>query len=267
MQLAGPKGSETIRAMSTTARATVDPAVTVIEKVSALNRLLFVDMGFHADDSLNSADSLLPSQVIKKRSGYCLGLATVYLALAKELGMPVWGVATPSHLFIRYDDGHEKVNIELLSAGAIFDDSWYIRQYHIPPSAVESGVFMKSLTEREVLAYVYANLGTLYSHLGDFENSKTLYKAALRELPSLPVAHYNLGNDLFAERRYQEAIKSFSQALKLYPTDLWALNNRALAYCKDGRTKRARRDFQMALRLDPTFAVARENLLRMKCGT
>ena len=52
----------------------------------------------------------------------------------------------------------------------------------------------------------------------------------------------------------------FSRSLRLYPTDVWALNNRGLAYAKLGKRAKARRDFEEALRIDPAFEQARRNL-------
>jgi len=46
----------------------------------------------------------------------------------------------------------------------------------------------------------------------------------------------------------------------LPPTDVWALNNRGLAYLKMEKRDKARRDFEEALRIDPGFDQARRNL-------
>ena len=54
--------------------------------------------------------------------------------------------------------------------------------------------------------------------------------------------------------------KRFSKSLKLYRTDAWALNNRGLAYLKLDRSDEARDDFEAALRIDPRFDAARQNL-------
>jgi len=55
-------------------------------------------------------------------------------------------------------------------------------------------------------------------------------------------------------------VRLFSKSLRLYPTDVWALNNRGLAYGKLGKREKARRDFQAALRIEPEFEQARRNL-------
>ena len=154
--------------MSLAVQPRVVAARNAAERVRALNSYFFEDMGFRGDGFLDSRESLVPDDVLRRRSGYCVGLAAVYLALAGEINLPLRGVSTPTHLFVRYDDGREKINVELLNAGMSFDDNWYARQYHVPDSSAASGTFLKSLTEQEFLGYVYADLGTLYSKAGDF---------------------------------------------------------------------------------------------------
>jgi len=62
------------------------------------------------------------------------------------------------------------------------------------------------------------------------------------------------------EARYRRAVRLFSRSLDLYPIDVWALNNRGLAYLKREKREKARRDFDTALRIDPGFEQARRNL-------
>ena len=42
--------------------------------------------------------------------------------------------------------------------------------------------------------------------------------------------------------------------------NVWALNNRGPAYLKTGKVRKARRDFEAALRIEPGFEQARKNL-------
>jgi Flp pilus assembly protein TadD len=52
----------------------------------------------------------------------------------------------------------------------------------------------------------------------------------------------------------------FTRSLRLYSTDVWALNNRGVAFKKLGKVEKARRDFEESLRIDPGFVQARKNL-------
>jgi Tfp pilus assembly protein PilF len=86
------------------------------------------------------------------------------------------------------------------------------------------------------------------------------YEQALDLDSYLPAARYNLGNDLLRSGEYRTAARMFTRSLPLYPTDVWALNNRGVTRLKLDQRDKACRDFEAALRLDPSFDQARNNL-------
>ena len=104
----------------------------------------------------------------------------------------------------------------------------------------------------------------IYSEKGDFTRAATEYETAL-DLDHRPAAAcYNYANDLLRTDVYRRAGRLFSRSLRLYPTDVWALNNRGLAYLKIGKQERARGDFEAALRIDPGFQRAQQNLQSLR---
>jgi tetratricopeptide (TPR) repeat protein len=119
---------------------------------------------------------------------------------------------------------------------------------------------MRNLTTDEFLAQVHNNLGVVCSERKDYDPAAKEYEVALDLDSRLPAAFYNYGNDLLRTGGYRRAARLFSKSLRLYPTDVWALNNRGLAHMKLGKQEKARRDFEEALRIDPAFEQARKNL-------
>ena len=228
--------------------------------VEALNRKVFGTLRLHASADLKDPCNLLPSSVLERRQGYCVGIAALYLLLAEGLNLPIHAVSTPSHVFLRYDDGTRRSNIETLQEGADVPDEQYIREQKIPAASIRSGVFMRNLTADEFLAQVHNNLGVVYSERKDYAAAAKEYEAALGLDRRLPAACYNYGNDLLRTGKYRRAKSLFSKSLRLYPADVWALNNRGLAYLKLDKQEKARRDFEAALRIDPGFEQARKNL-------
>src|SRR5207249_3976386 len=113
------------------------------------------------------------------------GLAAVYLMLAEELDLPVHAVATPKHVFLRWDDGTVRRNIELFQKGRAVPDEDYIREQKIPKESIERGVFLRNLSEKEFLGFIYQNLGVLESQKGNFEASTRHYAKALHLNPKL----------------------------------------------------------------------------------
>jgi regulator of sirC expression with transglutaminase-like and TPR domain len=207
-----------------------------------LNRFFFRTEGFQVTHDLSSLDHLLPGRVIAGKTGYCVGLAAIYLILAEDLGLPVHAVATPQHVFLRWDDGKLRRNIELFQEGGEVTDEQYVREQKIPRESVERGVFMKDLARDEFLGFIHQNLGVLASQSGDFQTSAKHYAVALHLNRKLAAAHYNLGNDLLQQKRYREAARAYSKALDLYPTDAEALQNRSVAWEGLGKLEKAKED-------------------------
>jgi len=265
--LAGSAAMDNIRQFGQDASERIPSTRDAAAKIAALNGYFFHDLGFRSDEGLEGEANLLPGPVIDNRRGYCVGLAVVYILLARQLDLPITAVATPSHIFVRYQTSGARINIELLNGGRNWDDAWYARIYKVSPYSIRNGVYLRNLNEKELLAYIYSNLGVLHSRVGDFLSSHQLYRAALRESSKIPVAHYNLGNDSLLVGRYKEAVREFTQALRLDPTDLWSMNNRGLALCRLGKKRKALIDFQSALTQDPAFADAEKNLADADCET
>ncbi len=221
------------------------------EVIGRLNQFFFEEEGFQPNHDLDTADHLLLGRVLLGRKGHCVGLATVYLVLAEEMGLPIHAVATPRHVFLRWDDGKFRRNIELFQKGRDVPDADYIREQRIPKESLERGVFLASLTRKEFLGFIYQNRGVLESRREDYEASGADYRRALRLNPKLEAAHYNLGNDALKQKRYRKAIRDYTRAFSLYPADVWALHNRGLAWKGLGETEKAERDWRLAREIDP----------------
>ncbi|HYS03884.1 MAG TPA: tetratricopeptide repeat protein [Candidatus Dormibacteraeota bacterium] len=241
-------------------RGDLGPDASGSVSVEALNRRIFGPAGVHASTDLKNPCNLLPSRVLERKQGYCVGIAALYLLIAERLDLPIYAVATPSHVFLRHDDGVTRINIETLQGGVNIPDEQYIREQKIPEESIRRGVFMCNLTTDEFLAQVHNNLGVIYSERKNYDAAAREYDSALDLDPHLPAALYNWGNDLLREGQYRRAVWRFSKALRLFPTDVWALNNRGLAYLKMEKREKALWDFEAAIKVDPGFEQARRNL-------
>ncbi len=226
--------------------------------------MVFGDQDIRASADLKDPCNLLPSRVLERRQGYCVGIAALYLLIAEQLDLPIYTVATPSHVFLRYDDGTTRINIETLQGGANVPEEQYIREQKIPRKSIRRGIFMHNLTTDEFLAQVHSNLGVIYSERKDYVRAALQYERALDLDAHFPAALYNYGNDLLKTGSYRRAVRLFSKSLRLYPTDVWALNNRGLAFLKLGKRDKARLDFEAALRIDLGFEQARRNVEGMQ---
>jgi tetratricopeptide (TPR) repeat protein len=229
-----------------------------------LNHFLVEQLAIRSSQDLHDPCNLLPSAVVARKQGYCVGVAALYLALAQELELPMFAVATPSHVFLRYDDGITTINIDTTQIGVSKSDDDYAREGRIPEKSIRKSVFLQNLSEDGFLAQVHNNLGVIYSERKNYASAAAQYRQALDLDRRLPAAWYNWGNDLLKSGDYAGAIRRFSRSLDLFPADVWALNNRGVSYKKRGKLESARRDFEAALRIDPGFDQARSNLAALR---
>jgi regulator of sirC expression with transglutaminase-like and TPR domain len=229
--------------------------------VEAINQIVFGPTGIRPSQELHDPCNLFLSSVLAEKRGYCVGVAGVYLVLAEELGLPIRAVATPSHVFLRYDDGEVSINIDPLSQGAAIPDQQYITQHRIAEKSIRKGVFLRALTNQQFLAQMHSNIGVVYSERRDYVAADAEYAVALKLDRRLPSAWYNRGKNDMEQQEFAAAARWFSKALRLHPNDTWALNNRGLAYQKVGKAAAARVDFEAALRIDPAFEPAKRSLI------
>ncbi len=231
--------------------------------LDALNARFFGPAGFAPDRDPSAPEGVSVAAVLERRRGTCVGLAVVYLSLARRLGLDARGVATPAHLYIRVGLGGRARNVELLEGGAELDDDVYRRRFKIDPSSVAAGVFLRDLTPAEVLAHLLSNQAVSLSRAGALDDALARYGAALSLDPRLAAAWYNRGIDLMNAGHLQEALEDFGRAIALHPADTQAHNNRGLVKARLGDTEGARADFLRALDLDPSLPEARQNLDRL----
>ena len=85
--------------------------------------------------------------------------------------------------------------------------------------------------------------------------SGRLYAKALHLNGKLEAAYYNRGNDELKRAQYRQAIRDYTKALKLYPTDAWALKNRGLAWKELGEMGKAEEDWRRAKEMEPGVTV------------
>lgn len=100
---------------------------------------------------------------------------------------------------------------------------------------------------------------------GKYTDAEVAYKKAAKDKQASVESTYNLGNTLFKQERYKEAIESFQEAISM--TDdakikAEAYHNLGNSYAKDEKLKEAVEAYQQALRLNPKDEETRYNLAK-----
>ena len=98
---------------------------------------------------------------------------------------------------------------------------------------------VRAVSPEEQKALARNERGLEYFSKGKFEQAVKEYDEALKLYPQLAAAHNNMGSAYFALARYEEAARSFAEAARLDPAYAQAHFNLALALIKLGREREA----------------------------
>lgn len=178
-------------------------------RIRILNTLLYKRMGIDYDKT-DYLGKKLPNRyafgVIDRGVGTCANLAAFYISVAQRLGYPIHAVAAPQHLFARYvDPSLDRHNIDPAGKGGWSSDEEYIRDMEIPQKAIDNGVYLRTMTNKELAAELIADHGAYYygQVLRDYG---TATKILERALPYSPKASelYNLMGQLLERLSYRD---------------------------------------------------------------
>ena len=120
-----------------------------------------------------------------RREGTCSSLPVLYVAVGRRLGYPLKLVTTKGYLFVRWQDGKERFNIEATSRGVNrFPDEYY-RHWPLEVTEVEIAAegYLKSLSPAEELAVFLSIRGMCLQEAGRYEEAATAFREAARFAP------------------------------------------------------------------------------------
>jgi len=77
--------------------------------------------------------------------------------------------------------------------------------------------------------------------------------------PKTAEEYINQGKEAIKSKQFDQAIASFSEAVKLDPKSIPAYNNRGIAYCEKGNFAQAIAEFSRVIEIDPKHGKAYNN--------
>lgn len=259
--------------------------------IKTINRILFNELQF-AYVQTGDLDSLSLNKVLDTKAGNCVGLSILYLCIAEGLHLPLYGVSVPEHIFVRYDDGDFRRNIETGYEGLFTPDSYYINipGKRISQTSIRNGYYLKNLTRDEVIADIYlnrsliqkekgniqtalqdvnraiqlqgndavafCNRGVIYEKMHNIDRALDDYNEAIALNPDYAPVYYNRGSVYASMEIFDRAIMDYSKAISLHPNFTLSFYNRGVAFEMIGREDLSIEDLSNAISLDPNFAPA-----------
>ncbi len=181
-------------------------------RIRVMNTYLYLDQGFHFDQDDMYA-KLLKNRylngILDTKSGSCTTMPLLYLAVAQRLDYPVYPVAAPQHLFLRYVDPQlQQQNIEATSGGGSPSNQDYTEDMEVPEAGIKSGVYLATMTYRQLLGDLIAENGTYWAKQKQLYRAIKYFKLGLRLNPKAAEVYCMLGQayrELASQARQQDA--------------------------------------------------------------
>jgi len=184
-------------------------------RVERLNRVVFTELGFAREVESTALACVLLQPVLRHRRGSCVGLGSLYLALAERLELPLAGVLLPGHFFVRTSEAGALSNIELLRRGEAMPDHWYRSKY--PTQEGEATAYGRALTKTEVRGVVEYDVGNERRRQGRLDEARRAFARAIEHFPDFAEAHASLGSVLHLLGSLEAAELAYAAARKANP--------------------------------------------------
>jgi Tfp pilus assembly protein PilF len=122
------------------------------------------------------------------------------------------------------------------------------------------GMWRDVVAKRPRNARGHNNLGVLLDQRGRLDEAVRAYTQSVRLDPSDATAYTNLGQTLTRQGRLDEALAALRQAVQITPRYAKPYDTMGNVYIRQGRTKEAIKSFRRAIDLNPRLARAHYNL-------
>ncbi len=141
--------------------------LTPYEQVRAINNVLFNTLRFSANTkNFHSPANSMLSSVLDSKRGNPLTLCSIYLLVAKKLGLPIYGVNLPNLFVLTYKSADVTFYINAFNKGLIFsrkDIFNYLEQLKIEPKEN----YFEPCAHLQIMLRMFRNLENSFEKLGE----------------------------------------------------------------------------------------------------
>lgn len=212
-----------IEEMGTTLRRRLRSDISTTEALIALNRYVFEELGFSANDEdfYDPRNSYL-NEVVDRRLGIPITLAVLYIEIGRRIGLSLHGVPFPSHFLVKCTLRDGAIILDPYARGASLGLDDLKRRLQALASDIELDEnllkgMLAAATPNDIFARMLRNLRAI--HLSKGEQLKAL-SASNRILTLLPRAadEYRERGQLYRDLEcFRAALSDFRSYLRLKP--------------------------------------------------
>jgi regulator of sirC expression with transglutaminase-like and TPR domain len=141
------------------------------EQVRIINGVLFNTLRFSANTkNFHSPGNSMLSNVLETKKGNPISLCSIYLLVAKKLGLPIYGVNLPNLFVLTYKSSDASFYINAFNKGLIFSRKDIVN--YLEHLNIESReVFFDPCSNLDIITRVLRNLIVAFEKLGEIEKS------------------------------------------------------------------------------------------------
>lgn len=166
-------------------------------------------------------ESFMVSSLLKTRKGNCHSLPFLYKILADEVNVEAFIATAPMHVFIKHKDEKQQWwNLELTS-GTFSRTSFIMESFNVSDAGMESGLYMKPLSDKESVALCLNDLLVYYDKKTGIYYDDFVHKTYTEGLKVYPNSLLQLSKADYQKYHLDKAIekkglKDYSR-IKSYP--------------------------------------------------
>ncbi len=226
------------------------------EEIAGMLKMARDQMLAKMDGGFNKEIALL-GESLASGQWRCDKFSFIFYAIGKKKNWPLDVVMAPNHVFLRWHlKNGEYINWETTN-GKVYDDDFYISEFNISQEAIANRIYLRPLSDKELLAIEYNNIGKawfnkqdyakalsycnkaieLWPYFSDAYNNKAITEIYMEDIdralenlnktialdPNCSPAHYNRGRILLDKGKYKEALAAFHETKRLNPKNLIVL--------------------------------------------
>jgi regulator of sirC expression with transglutaminase-like and TPR domain len=190
------------------------------KRTKALCRYLFHDMGFRGNTTnyYDARNSYL-NEVLDRRTGLPIALATVAMAVGKRAGLEVVGVGLPGHFVAKTVADGEEVLFDPFHGGRLLtpNDCEILVEQSSGLSFEATRENLQAVALGPIVLRMLTNLKAVYLRDGDFARAARVIERLRQLSPDDPLQHRDLGVSLVQAGQPGRALDHLEAYLVLSP--------------------------------------------------
>jgi len=204
-------------------RLRVAEGESIPERIGALNRFLFGDLGFapNSEDYYDPRNSFL-NEVLERRTGIPITFCVIYMELGRKIGLPLQGVSFPGHFLVKCAVSEGAVMLDPYSGGislGLADLQKRLRG--VRGGEVSRAIvaeLLVSASNKEIIVRLLRNLKAIYLREHNLDRALTIVTWIIETMPEQTPELRDRGMIYQELECFRAALADFEEYLKHSPS-------------------------------------------------